>query len=96
MDTGPGIQFQDVDVECYEDNVGPDSFCGNEERGWPYLSPGAKWNSGLLYGNRLDDSNEYYGKVTGQFIPNGYPLFTIGPLESKRFNCYGNDNCYFP
>ncbi|MFD0207165.1 hypothetical protein ACFVG9_41060, partial [Saccharothrix carnea] len=54
-----------------------------------------RWNSGTLYGNRLNNSNEYYGGVNGQFTPGGYPAYAMGTLESAYFYCYGSDNCYF-
>lgn len=50
------------------------------------------------HGNRLENSNEYYGEVNGHYTPDGVPQFELVPLETERFNCYGgsDDGCYFP
>lgn len=94
-DTGPGLQFSNVRVNCWEEiSNWPDNNCGVHGAGSPYVS--YRWGSGLLYGNRLNNSNEYYGAVNGSFTPNGYPQYTMGTLESRYFNCYGTGNCYFP
>lgn len=51
----------------------------------------------LIYGNRLDNSNEYYTQVSSRFRPSGYNQdIVMLPLESSHYNCYGTDNCYFP
>lgn len=50
-----------------------------------------------MYGNRLSDSNDYYSTVSGYFYADGHSQrFTMSTLRSAGFNCYGNDNCYFP
>ncbi|MFS8095780.1 hypothetical protein LFM09_01455 [Lentzea alba] len=99
-DSGPAIQFNEVWGNCWEEiNNWPDTNCGNHYAGAPVIGPvGWRWNSGTLYGNRLDNSNEYYMAVSGRFTPSGHPLYVMGVLESLYFHCYGslNDRCYFP
>jgi hypothetical protein len=97
-DSGPGIKFNEVWANCWEEiNLFPDTNCGNHYAGAPSIGPGNwRYDSGTLYGNRLNNSNEYYMAVSGRFTPSGYPQYVMGVLESKYFNCYGNDNCYFP
>jgi hypothetical protein len=94
-DSGPTLQFSNVRVNCWEEIAAwPDNSCGTHTAGSPFVS--GRWNSGLVYGNRLANSNEYYGAINGSFTPTGRPAYTMGTLESRYFNCYGTGNCYFP
>jgi hypothetical protein len=94
-DTGPSLQFFNVQVNCWEEiNLLPDNSCVVHGAGAPFVS--GRWNSSTLFGNRLANSNEYYGAVNGGFTPSGYPAYPLGTLEGAYFNCYGNDNCYYP
>ncbi|MFI5615391.1 hypothetical protein [Amycolatopsis sp. NPDC051903] len=85
-DTGPSLQFSDAQVNCWEEvNLSPDNSCGVYGAGSPAVS--ARWDSGILYSNRLNHSNEYYGAVNGSFTPAGYPAYPLGTLEGAYFNC---------
>jgi hypothetical protein len=97
-DSGPGLSFEDSGVSCYEEiNNWPDTNCGNHFAGTPRISSaGWRWDSGTLYGNRLANSNEYYGAANGDFKADGYQqYFIMGALESSYFYCYGSDPCRF-
>lgn len=94
-DSGPLLQFSNVQVNCWEEiNLWPDTSCGVHGAGAPNVQ--SRWDSNTIYGNRLNNSNEYYGAVNGSFTPSGYPGYTMGTLEGAYFNCYGGDNCYYP
>ena len=55
------------------------------------------YHSPTIYGNRLNDSNDYFSTLGGYFKAAGYTrTWTMSTLRSAQFNCYGNDNCYFP
>jgi hypothetical protein len=97
-DSGPTLDFNDTYVNCYEENNNfPDSNCGDHYIGGPVIGPsGWRWNSGTVYGNRLNDSNNYYAAVNTLFTPSGYPTYIAAPLDSQQFDCYGTANCTFP
>ncbi|WP_253776997.1 hypothetical protein [Goodfellowiella coeruleoviolacea] len=99
LDTGPAIQFNEVWVNCWEETtMTPGINCGNHYAGAPVVNGVSPYfNSQLLFGNRLNNSDEYYGAVTARFTPSGYSQYVMGMVETPRFNCYGStDNCYFP
>ncbi|MCX4471411.1 hypothetical protein C5N14_28205 [Micromonospora sp. MW-13] len=85
-------------VNCREDQVGPDADCGQHPVGGPVISPSTpRWDSGLTYGNKLVDANDYFATVTGQFTPQGYPSYTAAELRSQSWHCgTGNVGCVFP
>lgn len=95
-DTGPPLQFLRLQIDCRESvDVLPDNDCGSVDLGGPLVS--GRWTSGLRYGPRLANSNEYYAVVNGEFAPEGRPAQVLGALQSKTFNCFGvRSNCYFP
>jgi hypothetical protein len=97
-DSGPTLNFQGVVADCFEvvDNW-PDSDCGTHWGGAPTIGPsGWRWDSGTLYGNRLDDVSSYYGAVNGSFRASGYSqTFYLGQLEGARFFCPANSRCRF-
>jgi hypothetical protein len=97
-DSGPSLDFNDTYVNCYEEiNNWPDTDCGDHYIGGPVISGSSwRWDSGIVYGNRLNNSNEYYAAVNTYFTPSGYPTYIAAPLETQRFNCYGSSNCVFP
>lgn len=99
-DGGPNIYFSNFNVNCREDQLGPDSNCGvfRAIGNGNYIGPGrVRVNSGIIYGNRLNDANPYYATLGGYFTPDGYPRFTFGTLTSGRWNCpKGTGNCTFP
>lgn len=97
-DSGPGLSFDPVGVLCYEEiNNLPDNNCGVHPAGTARIHGGSwRWDSSTIYGNRLNNSNEYYGTATGSFRADGYSLvFTMGALESSYFYCYGTARCRF-
>ncbi|MFF3855699.1 hypothetical protein [Micromonospora sp. NPDC002575] len=97
-DSGPNLDFNGVQVNCREDEVGPDSDCGQHPVGGPVISPSTpRWDSGLVYGNKLVDANDYFATVTGTVIPQGYPTYTVPELRSLSFYCGTNNvRCVFP
>jgi hypothetical protein len=99
-DSGPPLSFSGTTINCREDNgVLPDSNCGNFgafNGSSSYNLRTGDFNSKIIYGNRLNNSNDYYSTISGYFTPSGYPVFTLPTLRSPQFNCFGNDNCYFP
>lgn len=98
-DSGPALTFSGTNINCKEDNSGPDSNCGNfgafNNSSSRNLGTGS-FNSSVIYGNKLVDSNDYYSTISGYFTPAGYPRFTMATLRSPQFNCFGTSNCYFP
>lgn len=99
-DSGPTLTFVRSEMYCRE-VVGLffDSVCGIHFAGAPFIiGPlSRRWDSGLIYGNRLTNSATYYGHNEGQIQPVGnYPPYVIPHLETLRFNCFGTDRCYFP
>ncbi len=96
-DSGPSLSFVDAGVSCYEEiNNWPDTNCGDFYAGSPTISGASwRWNSGTLYGNKLVNSNEYYGSAAGDFVPSGHGQISMGALESSYFYCYGTANCRF-
>lgn len=99
-DLGPSLSFASGRINCREDvALAPDSYCGSffVDRGdGAFPLPPDVTSPPLIYGDRVTDSNEYYGQISGYFTPRGYPRYTIGALNTARMNCYGTDNCYFP
>ena len=98
-DSGPALSFSGTTINCREDNTGPDSNCGNFgafDGSSSYNLGTGSFNSSVIYGNRLNDSNDYYSTISGYFTPSGYPRFTMASLRSPQFNCFGTGNCYFP
>lgn len=98
-DYGPALAFSGTTVQCREDNVGPDSNCGSFgafNGATSYNLGTGNFNSKIIYGNRLNDSNDYCSTIGGYFTPVGYPRYVIPTLRSPQFNCFGTDNCYFP
>ncbi len=48
-----------------------------------------------IYGYRLDNSNQYYAQLKGNFNAAGYSItWGISPLKTGMVQCWGNDNCY--
>lgn len=97
-DSGPGLSFSGTIINCREDNTGPDSNCGNFgafSGSSSYTLGTGNFASSTIYGNRLNDSNDYFSTIAGYFTPTGYPRFTMSELRSGQMNCFGSDNCYF-
>ena len=99
-DGGPNIYFSNLNINCREDQTGPDPNCGvfRAIGNGNYIGPGRiRVNSGTIYGNRLSDADPYHADLGGYFTPDGYPRFTFGTLTSARWNCpSGTGNCTFP
>ena len=99
-DGGPDITFSNFNINCREDQTGPDPNCGvfRAIGNGNYIGSGrVRVNSGIIYGNRLVDSNPYHADLGGYFTPTGYSRFTFGTLTSARWNCpKGTGNCTFP
>jgi hypothetical protein len=66
---------------------------GNAAWGDQYYSV---FKSPLLYGNRLENSNKYYGQTSGRFTPSGFQTLVMSPLKSAEFECWGTGKCVFP
>ncbi|WP_155852611.1 hypothetical protein [Arthrobacter sp. H14] len=96
-DSGPALSFTSSRMRCWEKNwLGP-STCGVHTVASTKISRGdPRHTSGIIYGNRLNNSDEYYSQFTSNFTPNGYPRYGARALNTPAFNCYGDDNCYFP
>lgn len=98
-DGGPGLYFERVEVNCYEElNNLPDRSCGNQVAGQGVFISGSgwRWTSAMIPGNWLANSNEYYSALSARWVPTGYPALVGRLFESPLFFCYGGDNCYFP
>ncbi|MHA7275655.1 hypothetical protein ACX80O_03890 [Arthrobacter sp. Hz1] len=96
-DSGPALAFTSSRIRCWETATFRPSTCGSHDAGNVTVSSSSKRHtSGLIYGNRLNNSNEYYNQFTSYFTPTGYPRQSIRALNTLQFNCYGADNCYFP
>lgn len=94
--SGPTIAFVGLNLTCREDkNNLPDSICGSS--GFkPTVGPGAvSWKSRVINGERLANSNPYYAELTGAFDASGSRI-GMDTLRTLHFNCFGDDNCYFP
>ncbi|GAB3901847.1 hypothetical protein GCM10029964_091260 [Kibdelosporangium lantanae] len=99
-DSGEAVWVGGATIECWEEiSLWPDNSCGYFE--YPEtraISPGnARLDSGLIYGNYLVNSNDYYSSFVGYFNPDSDPDFEISipPLESTYYNCPRNDICMF-
>ena len=99
-DSGPVLNYPRAEVLCWEQVSGfPDSNCGVHYAGAPFTvsSTNRRFNSPTIYGERLEDSSTYYGISQGQVVPQGTGYqFAVPHLETKRFNCFGTDRCFFP
>ncbi|MGV4986204.1 hypothetical protein ACVB8X_32715 [Streptomyces sp. NRAIS4] len=98
LDEGPPLYFPTVTTQCYEEiSFWPDNPCGTDTMGGAYLNgPMARWDGGQRYGDRLDNSNEYYHALDASWVPTGYAPLSGRLFETPYFNCYGSDPCYFP
>ncbi|GAA2305013.1 hypothetical protein GCM10009853_072590 [Glycomyces scopariae] len=94
--TGPAIAYVGMNLSCREDkNNLPDSICGSSSFK-PAIGPTAvSWTSRTINGERLNNSNPYYAQLSGQFDAGG-SRYGMDTLRTLTFNCYGDDNCYFP
>lgn len=101
-DGGRNVKFNYVNVNCREAiSYAPDSNCGRHRAFTDAWITSTDWReySGYIYGNKLNNSNDYYAFTSGQFTPSGAPTLTKATLRTKNFNCYGRsdeDICYFP
>ena len=102
VDSGPNILINEQWVNCYEDlNYWLDNNCGQHRvkaqggvTSWTINY--SVFKSPLLYGNRLENSNKYYGQTSGRFAPSGFQTLVMSPLKSAEFECWGTGNCVFP
>ncbi len=102
VDSGPNILINEQWVNCYEDlNYWLDNNCGQHRvkaqggvTSWTINY--SVFKSPLLYGNRLENSNKYYGQTSGRFTPSGFQTLVMSPLKSAEFECWGTGNCVFP
>ena len=100
-DTGPELSFQNAYVNCRKNvNNAPDTNCGvwaaDGDEGTFDPGTGNITSPLTIYGNKLMDSDEYYGQVDAYFTPKDYPQFMMGSLRGADFNCYGTSSCVFP
>jgi hypothetical protein len=100
-DGGPPIYFPRVWTACFEEIGGwPDLSCGEHDSGLgAYIHSGSwRWDSSLIPGSYLRNSNEYYLEFHADVRPEGYNTHPLPAFESPLFNCYGtpDDICYFP
>jgi hypothetical protein len=100
-DGGPAIYFPRVWAACFEEiNLLPDNPCGEHDSGLgAYIHSGSwRWDSPLIPGNYLANSNEYYLAFHADVRPEGFNTHPLPWFESPLFNCYGtsDDICYFP
>lgn len=99
-DSGPSINFSGMRFNCKKDiSFRPDTSCGTrfaDDDGSFRMT--TWWFGKYVYGNRLEDSDEYYTTITGTMkADGGWPAIGMNPaLRSMNFNCYGTDKCYFP
>ena len=80
-DGGPNIYFSNFDINCREDQTGPDPNCGvfHAIGNGNYVGLGRiRVNSGTIYGNRLSDADPYHADLGGYFTPVG-PIRWPGP-----------------
>lgn len=101
-DFGPQVAFRSAQVNCVKDQTF-DGSCGQFkldgdgafvlDSTWPTM------NSGVIYNNRLDQSDDYFGTITSQARPTNNAQFnwaTVPTVRLPNFNCFGTGNCYFP
>lgn len=94
--SGPTITYVGLNLTCRENkNNLPDSICGSS--GFkPTIGPGTvSWKNRAINGERLASSNPYNAELSGSFDADG-SRFGMRTLRTLQFNCFGNDNCYFP
>lgn len=97
-DSGPGIYFPRVYVECYEEiNLLPDNHCGTYDSGAGAYIHGGSWRwDGSSQTAPLVNSNEYYLEYHADVRPEGFQTMPLPYFETPLFNCLGSDPCYFP
>lgn len=97
LDDGPPLYFPTITTTCYEEHtLWPDDTCGADTMGGAYLTTeGSRWSSGLRYGDRLENSNEYYHALDAGWVPTGYAPLSGRLFETPYFYCWGEDPCYF-
>jgi hypothetical protein len=93
VDAGPNLTINSY-VNCKKDLVF-DTSCGTFNG--PHVYVGTFRDPGWVYGNRLSDSGNYFGTVTGNVTPDGYGVtLPIPVLKSGRYICpSGTGICHF-
>lgn len=95
-DSGPSLSFFNTDIRCKEYS-NPALNCGWHDAPSMWVGPSKyRADSGLIYGNRLNNSNMYVNFAHTYFTPTGYNYYIAAPLETLDFACWGTGNCYFP
>lgn len=97
-DSGPSLRFDNVFINCREEQLGPNPNCGVHaaDNGDGDFSIGTGvYKSPVIYGNRLRRSDDYYATISGYFYPAGYPRYTMSALRGGQVECYGTGNCTF-
>ncbi|WP_277527898.1 hypothetical protein [Arthrobacter sp. ES3-54] len=97
-DNGPRLTFSSTQVQCTEHTFIP-LICGNHKLNNvspTTTSPGFRVDYPLIYGNRLNNSNNYHGSFQTSFTPAGYPTYKAANLAAMTFNCSGTAICKFP
>lgn len=95
-DSGPALTFNTPYMQCLEDSFFP-IICGTFNMSTANVSSASwRWNWAQIYGNKLNNSDEYHGAFHTHFTPAGYPPINAATLSTTHFKCLGADNCYFP
>lgn len=95
-DTGGTVAFSSAHFACTQAWTF-DKTCGNHnlDNGDGAFTLSNSYVGPLVYGNKLVESDEYFGETKANFRASSIN-FVTSPLRSAQFKCYGSDNCYFP
>lgn len=84
-DSGPALNFNGSRYNCYQVGV---TACGShvvaDRR---VTSTSRRSSSGLIYGNYLANSADYYNAFDTNFVPDGYPQYDAAPINTYKFTC---------
>jgi hypothetical protein len=97
-DSGPSLSFYNTGIRCmeYATSTRPALNCGWHDASPMWVGPSKhRADSGLIYGNRLNNSNVYVNFAHTYFTPTGYGSYVAAQLEGMDFYCWGTGNCYF-
>jgi len=86
---GRSVYVNWLNLNCREDNFLRDSNCGvyRALTGVRITSRFDRKDSGWIYGNRLNDDNEYYAFTSGVYTPSRGPAMTMPKVRTESYKC---------
>jgi hypothetical protein len=97
-DSGPNLRFSGTLMNCRQDLLAVDRNCGFRHIGGPNLNVGnRRYDSTPKFGPKLAERGMYYGVLTTNFTPAGYPAYVASPLRTAQYYCWDSlqSFCYF-